>query len=216
MARNGASRDTRTAPHCLFINAICRQAVHDVPAADHRILWLEELTAHPLSAELKDSLVAKMLPPNNVRVPQLVRETGIPRDTLYGWRRQAVGRGVVAATPARPLGPWSSEEKFAAVIETASLNELELGEYCRRKGLFPEQLSAWRELCRQANAPLPTKAERAQQRAEREQVQRLTRELQRKDRALAEAAALLVLQKKVRAIWEEPADVPFPRSGGSR
>ena len=92
--------------------------------------------------------MAKMLPPNNVRVPQLVRETGIPRDTLYGWRRQAVGRGVVAATPARPLGPWSSEEKFAAVIVTASLNQLDLGEYCRRKGLFPEQLSAWRELCR--------------------------------------------------------------------
>ena len=168
------------------------------------------------SAERKDSLVAKMLPPNNVRVPQLVRETGIPRDTLYGWRRQAVGRGVVAATPARPLGPWSSEEKFAAVIETASLNDLELGEYCRRKGLFPEQLSAWRGLCRQANAPLPTKAERAQQRAEREQVQRLSRELQRKDRALAEAAALLVLQKKVRAIWEEPEDAHSPTNGAYR
>jgi transposase-like protein len=168
------------------------------------------------SAELKDSLVAKMLSPNNVRVPQLVRETGIPRDTLYGWRRQAVGRGAVAATPASPVGSWSSEAKFAAVVETASLNELELGEYCRHKGLFPEQIGVWRETCRQANAALPTKAERAQQRAEREQVQYLTRELQRKDRALAEAAALLVLQKKLRALWEEPEDVPFPRSGGSR
>ena len=171
------------------------------------------------SAELKDSLVAKMLPPNNVSVLQLVRETGIPRDTLYGcygWRRQAVGRGAVAATPATPVGSWSSEAKFAAVVETASLNELELGEYCRHKGLFPEQIGVWRETCRQANAALPTKAERAQQRAEREQVQYLTRELQRKDRALAEAAALLVLQKKLRALWEEPEDVPFPRSGGSR
>jgi putative transposase len=102
----------------------------------------------------------------------------------------------VAATPASPVGSWSSEAKFAAVVETARLNELELGEYCRHKGLFAEQIGVWRETCRQANAALPTKAERAQRRAEREQVQYLTRELQRKDRALAEAAALLVLQKK--------------------
>jgi len=93
------------------------------------------------SAELKDSLVAKMLPPHNVGVAQLVRETGIPRDTLYGWRRQAAGQGAAAAALATPLGTWSSAEKFSAVVETASLNELELGEYCRRKGLFAEQLA---------------------------------------------------------------------------
>ena len=165
------------------------------------------------SAELKDSLVAKMLPPHNVGVAQLVRETGIPRDTLYGWRRQAAGQGAAAAALATPLGTWSSAEKFSAVVETASLNELELGEYCRRKGLFAEQLAAWRETCRQANAALPSKAER---RAEREQIQRLSRELQRKDRALAEAAALLVLQKKLRVLWEEPEDAPLPRNGESR
>jgi transposase len=168
------------------------------------------------SAELKDSLVAKMLPPNNVRVPQLVRETGIPRDTLYGWRRQAVGRGAVAATPASPVGSWSSEAKFAAVVETASLNELELGEYCRHKGLFPEQIGVWRETCRQANAALPSKAERAERRSEREKVQHLTQELQRKDRALAEAATLLILQKKVRAIWEASEAAPSPKSSASR
>ena len=41
-------------------------------------------------------------------------------------------------------------EEFAAVAETGSLSELKLGVYCRRKGLFPEQLNAWRETCRQA------------------------------------------------------------------
>jgi transposase-like protein len=167
------------------------------------------------SAELKDSIVAKMLPPHNLSVPQLVLETGIPRDTLYGWRRQALAQG--AAPPSvTPLGTWSSEGKFSAVVETASLNELELGEYCRRKGIFPEQLGAWREACRQANAPLASKADRAERRAEREQIQDLTRELARKDRALAEAAALLVLQKKVRAIWEASEAAPCPRNGASR
>lgn len=160
--------------------------------------------------------MARMLPPHNVGVPQLVRETGIPRDTLYGWRRQAVGQEAVASAAATPLGIWSSEEKFSAVVETASLNELELGEYCRRRGIFPEQLGAWREACRQANAALPSKAQQAELRAEREQVQQLTRELAYKDRALAEAAALLVLQKKVRAIWEASEAAPSPKNSASR
>jgi len=168
------------------------------------------------STELKDSMVAKMLPPNNVSVPQLVRETGIPRDTLYGWRRRAAGRGRLGTTSAAPLGTLDSEEKFAVVMETAPLNELELGEYCRRKGLFPEQIAAWRETCRQANAPLATKAERAERRAERAQLQQLRNELQRKDHALAETAALLVLQKKVRALWEDPEDARSPSSSASR
>ncbi len=164
------------------------------------------------SAELKDRIVAKMLPPHNLGIAQLVRETGIPRDTLYGWRSRALSRGAGAVVGATALGAWSSEEKFAAVVETASLTELEVGEYCRRKGIFPEQLAAWREVCRQANAPLPSKAERA----ERQQVQHLTRELAYKDRALAEAAALLVLQKKVRQIWEASEAAPSPRNGASR
>lgn len=168
------------------------------------------------SSEFKDSIVTKMLPPNNVGVPQLAAETSIPRDTLYGWRRQALGQTRRSATSAIPLGTLASEEKFAVVMETAALNELDLGEYCRRKGLFAEQISAWREACRQANAPLASKAERAERRAERVEIKRLDRELQRKDRALAEAAALLVLQKKVRAIWEESEDAHSPYNGASR
>jgi transposase len=168
------------------------------------------------SSELKDSIVAKMLPPSNAGVAQLAAETGIPRDTLYGWRRQALGQARRPGASAIPLGTLASEEKFAVVVETASLNELDLGEYCRRKGLFSEQISAWRETCEQANAPLASKAERAERRAERAEIVRLGRELQRKDRALAEAAALLVLQKKVRAIWEESEDALHPFSSASR
>ena len=165
------------------------------------------------SSEFKDSIVAKMLPPNIVGVPQLAAETGAPRDTLYGWRRQARGQ---ARRPATPVGTLASEEKFAVVMESATLNELELGEYCRRKGLFAEQIATWRETCRQANAPLASKAERAERRAERAEIVQLGRELQRKDRALAEAAALLVLQKKVRAIWEESEDARSPYNSALR
>ncbi len=76
----------------------------------------------------------------------------------------------------------SSAEKFAAVVETPRLNELERGTYCRHKGFFSEQLATWRQVCVQANEPLPGPAEQAEQRAEREQIKHLTKALQRKDR----------------------------------
>jgi transposase len=166
--------------------------------------------------ELKDSIVAKMLPPNNASVPQLVRETGIPRDTLYGWRRQALAGGAAASAQPVLCAALSGEEKLAVVVETASLNELELGEYCRRKGLFAQQIAAWRASCAQACEPLPSKAERTERRAERALIKRLSAELQRKEKALAEAAALLVLQKKVRAIWEDDEDARSPTNSASR
>ncbi len=156
------------------------------------------------SEELKASLIAKMLPPNNARVADLARETGIPKDTLYTWRRHA-HKGDTP-TPETSSDGLSSEEKFNVVLETANLTAVELGEYGRRKGWFPEQLSAWRETCRQAHAPLAAQTEREVLRSQAKEIKRLEAELQRKEKALAEAAALLVLQKKVRLRWAEPED----------
>lgn len=158
------------------------------------------------SAELKSSIVARMLPPNSVPIPDLVRETGIPKDTLYTWRTihgRSQGQSTAGRAPAEQL---SSAERFAVVLETASLNELELSEYCRRKGLYPDQISAWRETCQQANAGVSTKVDRARLTAHTKKIKKLEIELRRKDKALAEAAALLILQKKVYAIWAEDED----------
>jgi len=158
------------------------------------------------SEEFKASIIAKMLPPNDVAVPQLVLETGIPKDTLYTWRskhRKALG-DVTMQAPA--CGQLSSEEKFTVVIESASLNELELSEYCRRKGLYPAQISAWTNAGTQANASQTPKLDRTKLKAQVKHIKQLEAELRRKDKALAEAAALLVLQKKVRALWAEPED----------
>ena len=158
------------------------------------------------SEEFKASIIAKMLPPNNVPVPQLARETGIPKDTLYTWRikhRKAAG-GTATLPPAS--GELSGEQKFAVVLECASLNEVELGEYCRRKGFYPQQIHAWRDACLQANAPAAPKVDRTKLKAQTKHIKQLEAELRRKEKALAEAAALLVLQKKVQALWEDPED----------
>ena len=121
-------------------------------------------------------------------------------------------------TPAPQIasGGVSSEEKFAVVIESATLNEVELSEYCRRKGLYPEQIIAWRKTCMQANASVAVKVDQTQVRAQAKQLKQLAAELRRKDKALAETAALLVLQKKVQAIWGEPEGEKSSYGSGRR
>lgn len=158
------------------------------------------------SDELKASLVERMLLPENASVPRLSRETGIPRDTLYGWRRQAWReRGLASAPLANTAERWRSEEKFAMVVETAALNEAQLGEYCRKRGVYPEEIKAWRLACEGANdgGAVQRSARRAEAQADKRRIRELEGELRRKEKALAEAAALLVLRKKAQAIWGE-------------
>lgn len=98
---------------------------------------------------------------------------------------------------------WPAEAKFAVVLEAANLSEIELSEYCRRKGLYPEQVVAWRQACinGQLTAQTQSQTERAQARVDKKRIAELERELRRKDKALAETAAILVLRKKLTAYW---------------
>lgn len=160
------------------------------------------------SPERKEAVLRKMMPPHNRSVTQLALEEGISEATLYNWRKQARSKGILM--PDGDTGPegWNARDKFAAVMESASLNEHEVAEYCRHKGIFPHQLEQWRKACEDANdwdkkANIKLKAE---QKANRNRIKKLEKELHRKEKALAEAAVLLVLQKKVQAIWGDPED----------
>jgi len=92
---------------------------------------------------------------------------------------------------------WTAEAKLKALVETAGLAETELGLYLRREGLYSHQITAWRAevLEHLATSPTPKKDARD------ETIRQLEREILRKDKALAEASALLILQKKVDLIW---------------
>lgn len=98
---------------------------------------------------------------------------------------------------------------FNAVLETSSLSEEELGQYCRKKGLYPEQIKKWRAACESANDWDRTQAKimKEQVKASNQKNKELERELRRKEKALAEAAALLVLKKKVQNLWGEDGDI---------
>ena len=152
------------------------------------------------SPEFKAQIVKKMMPPNNLSVAQISRESGIHVSTLYSWKKQLQARGfVVPAKKSRP-DQWDTKTKLAVIIQTASMNEAERSSYCREHGLYPEQLDAWKaafEAVDMADGPV-TKAVLA---AERKKSRQLEKELRRKEKALAETAALLTLSKKARAIW---------------
>ena len=160
------------------------------------------------SEELKNSLIARMLPPNNISVPSIAKETNISKSTLYTWRTKARKQSPKIAPSV--IGELSDEAKFNMVLETATLNELETNEYCRKKGIFPLQIQAWREACMHANAMSATKVEQQTIRSQKKEIKSLEKELRRKETALAETAALLVLQKKVQFLWRDQEEEKSP------
>jgi transposase-like protein len=163
------------------------------------------------SEAVKADVKRRMSPPQRQSVARISEELGIHVVTLYNWRKTWRLQGeVVPASEKEPEG-WSAADKFTVVLETAGLNDTELGAYCRERGLFPEQVSRWRQAATDANAaPLLTMAEQKELERLRAQDQReikaLKKELQRKEKALAEAAALLVLRKKWEAFCSEDAE----------
>ena len=170
------------------------------------------------SETFKKKLVDRMLMPNRRPMVALARETGVPEPTLYRWRNAATLRGVSSdrsnekpASPTKPPHAWTAEEKLAVVLEAAAIPEAELGAFLRRKGLHEAQLREWRAAA-VAGLQQPNRRDRKAANVEARRVRELERELRRKDKALAEAAALLVLKKKVQAIWGDEDDDTDPES----
>ncbi|GGX88806.1 hypothetical protein GCM10007160_15390 [Litchfieldella qijiaojingensis] len=149
-------------------------------------------------------MVAKLLPPHNLSASEVAEQEGISVATIYKWRKEAREQG--RCLPDAGDGSaesWSSRDKFAAVVETAAMNAEEVTEYCRRRGLYPEQIQAWRRDCERATSlsQEERRREALDTKEQRKRIRELERELKRKEAALAETAALLTLRKKARAIW---------------
>ena len=167
-------------------------------------------------------MVRRMVGPSAVSASRLEDETGIPQPTLSRWLREAASIKDVsrpkppstpsAPTPAEPKRPqdWTALERAQLVLEASQLSEDELGEFLRRKGLHREHLDAWVEALEEALARPPRRPGRS---ADAKRIKELEREIARKDKALAETTALLVLKKKLAALWGEEDDDTDERSG---
>jgi hypothetical protein len=145
-------------------------------------------------------VVARLLPPESASLEGVAREIGVGSGTLERWRSDALSR------PARQR-IWTAAARFDAVLTTAAMNEAGKSAWCRTNGVYPQELEQWRQSATQAlTEPEETRASPQQTKHDRRRIKELERELRRKDRALAETAALLVLSKKVAAIFNKGED----------
>lgn len=150
------------------------------------------------SKEFKDSVRSKLLSRGNRTIAEICEEAGVGVPAASNWIRQHGSSSIMKKQ--KSSSQWSPEQKLKALIETASLSESELGVYLRKEGLFSAQLDEWRSeilssLALQKKAKAPKKDERDKK------IKVLEREILRKDKALAETAALLILQKKAQILW---------------
>ena len=141
-----------------------------------------------------------MLPPQSAAVQVVAHEIGVGVGTLERWHDDAQSR------PARGRA-WTAAARLEAVITTAAMDEATKGAWCRQHGVFPAELDKWRTSATAALAE-PEEARACPQatRQDNNRIKELERDLLRKDRALAETAALLVLSKKVAAIFNKGED----------
>ena len=147
-----------------------------------------------ISPERKSAALAKLLPPYNMTVTAVAQMEGISEATLYYWRNKAKAEGIPVPGADKTTDQWSADARLAVIIETATLSEAELAQYCRKKGIYPEQISQWKQGFLQMSSPNDKVALKQIQKENKQ----LKRELVRKEKALAEAAAILVLRKQLR------------------
>jgi len=151
------------------------------------------------SVKFKESMVKKLTVPGAVSATSLSREVGIPQSTLSRWvRENAMGMGEGEGMERKRPQEWTAAEKLEVVIEAGKLDEESLGRYLREKGLHTVNLQQWRQEVLEA---LEGKRRNGKADPRDKRIRELERELKRKEAALAEAAALLVLKKKAHDIW---------------
>ena len=138
-----------------------------------------------------------MLPPESASAEDVGREIGIGADTLERWRSDAL------AQPVRKQ-VWTAAARFDAVLTTAAMDESAKSAWCRANGVYLHDLVAWRQSATQAlAAPEEARASPNQTQQDRRRIKELERDLRRKNDALAETTALLVLSKKLEAIFHK-------------
>lgn len=165
----------------------------------------------------KAEMVARMSAPTFASAGHLARETGVAQSTLSRWLSEATTLGAMAKKSRkkerlkkRRGRERTPAEKLQVVLDAAKLADEELGVFLREQGVFEAELLEWRQQALEGLKAEP--AVRPASPAELKRIRELERDLRRKDKALAEAAALIVLKKKVQQLWGDEDDDTDPRS----
>jgi transposase len=160
-----------------------------------------------LSTSAKQAIIKKALTKEGSTLAQIAKESNIGVSTLGRWLRDYRKDGTISgqnteiSNNSLPLS-----ERFQHIMATASLDEAAVGIYCRENGLYSFQLTEWKEAFMTQKNTVTQESSLAELKALRTENKQLRQEVRRKDSALAEATALLILKKKVSLIWGEHGD----------
>ena len=149
-----------------------------------------------------EQALIKVYARGNRSVREVTEDLNVSYHTVKNWMRNksADKHKVVAIREKRPQD-WTAEEQLVALQESHGLTGDALQAWCRERGLFPHHLTSWKAaFCIE---PKEATCGSRELRTLKDEIVALKREAVRKDKALAEAAALLILQKKFRALWED-------------
>ncbi len=159
-----------------------------------------KMKKHRYSLAFKEQALLKARQRGERTLEAVAQELNLSLGTLKGWIKRSVGeQGVVLSGPAADFSPT---QRLQALLESYPLSGPALSAWCRQKGLFETQLQQWRDAFCLAAPNLKSPVSQALRDLQNQHLL-LQRECRRKEKALAEAAALLVLQKNFRALWED-------------
>jgi transposase len=156
---------------------------------------MRKVTVYPVG--VKSRVLAKALAPNPTSVVELAREFNIPYATIYSWVKNMIEKTEVPQCPQDK----SAQDKLRVVIDTADKTEEEQAAYCRKHGIYTNNLNEWKKQILEALGAVSTKKYKSSQQKVTNEVKQLKRDLERKDKALAEVSALLILKKKANQLW---------------
>jgi len=157
------------------------------------------------SKDFKQALVDRALENPEITRKELAIEAGVGYSTLLAWIKRyksdsGAGTEAEASTDSRKKArrpqDWSRNERFCAIMETSQLDEEAIGRYCREQGIYRQHLNLWKDELMKEPDKTKFQALRDECRTLKKTAKQLRKDLSRKEKALAEAAALLILKKK--------------------
>lgn len=145
---------------------------------------------------------------SDTSISAVARYLDLKVKTLHGWVKAMENKELRDTPTSGGSGEknpynWSAAERLQSIIDTAQLSPEAISEYCRKKGIFPHHIEQWKS---EFIKPKANQENDTNLRELKKEVKRLNSELNRKEKALAEAAALLMLKKKAQELWGNNED----------
>jgi transposase len=160
-----------------------------------------------LSEEAKEAIVKKAFSENGKKRIEIAKNYNIGFSTLEKWIRCYKDSGIISFKHTESNKTLNALERFDHLQATYGLNDLEVGAYCRKRGIYSHQLQQWKAEFMSTNTEFKNQNQAIELKKLRLENKQLKQDLYRKDKALSETAALLILKKKAAQIWGDVEDV---------